>query len=255
MLKKLKQYQFLFEELVKRDFQKKFKGTVLGAVWSILSPLLTLTVMRLVFTQFFGRNTPFYTTYLFAGNLVFSYFKESTNGGMSSLISNKGIITKVNIPKYMFLLSSNVSSLLNFLLTMILFFIFAAIDGVPFAWRFFMLIYPTIWLVVFNLGMGLILSALFVFFKDTSYLYNVFTMLLMYMSAIFYKVDAFPPSVQRLFLLNPMYIYIKYFRIIVIDGNIPSLMYHVLPAGYALVVLAAGAFMYKHFNQRFLYHM
>ena len=74
MLTKYKQYRFLFEELVKRDFSIKYKRTVLGIFWSVLSPLLTLLVMRLVFTQFFGRNTPYYTTYLFAGNLVFTYY-------------------------------------------------------------------------------------------------------------------------------------------------------------------------------------
>ena len=72
MIAKIKRYQFLFEELVKRDFKKKYKRTVLGMAWSVLSPLLTLLVMCLVFTQFFGRNTPHYITYLFCGNLVFS---------------------------------------------------------------------------------------------------------------------------------------------------------------------------------------
>ena len=81
MLQKLKKHQFLFEELVKRDFKQKYKRTVLGMAWSVLSPLLTLLVMKVVFTQFFGRNTPFYTTYLFSGNLVMHYFKESTRGG------------------------------------------------------------------------------------------------------------------------------------------------------------------------------
>ena len=69
--KRIGQYKFLFEELVKRDFKKKYKRTVLGMVWSVLSPLLTLLVMKLVFTQFFGRTTPHFTTYLFCGNLVF----------------------------------------------------------------------------------------------------------------------------------------------------------------------------------------
>ena len=85
MIKRLLQYRFLFEELVKRDFKKKYKRTVLGMAWSILSPLLTLLVMSLVFTQFFGRSTPHYTTYLFCGNLVFSYFSESTGQGMASV--------------------------------------------------------------------------------------------------------------------------------------------------------------------------
>ena len=114
MLTLAKKYQFLFEELVKRDFKQKYKRTVLGMAWSILSPLLQLLVMSVVFTQFFGRTQAHYTIYLFCGNPVFNYFKESTSTGMFSLMSNSGIITKVNVPKYMFLLSKNVSSLLNF---------------------------------------------------------------------------------------------------------------------------------------------
>ena len=88
MFVKLKKHQFLFEELVKRDFKKKYKRTVLGMAWSVLSPLLTLLVMSLVFTQFFGRNMAHYTTYLFCGNLIFSYFNEATSQGMSSLMGN-----------------------------------------------------------------------------------------------------------------------------------------------------------------------
>ena len=227
---KLKKNQFLFEELVKRDFKQKYKRTVLGMAWSILSPLLNLLVMSLVFTQFFGRNTPHYTIYLFCGTLVFSYFRESTNGGMSSLMSNASIFSKVNVPKYMFLLSKNVSALINFGLTLCVFFLFVLLDGVPFSFRFLTLLYPILCLVVFNIGMGLILSALFVFFRDISYLYDVFTMLLNYMSAIFYTVDGYSPLVQKLFLCNPVYCYIKYFRTVVLNGSIPSLSFHLLCA-------------------------
>ena len=114
MLSKFKKHQFLFEELVKRDFKQKYKRTVLGMGWSLLSPLLQLLVMSIVFKQFFGRSMEHYTIYLFCGNLVYSYFKESTSGGMNSLMANRGIFSKVNVPKYMFLLSKNVSSLINF---------------------------------------------------------------------------------------------------------------------------------------------
>ena len=87
----------MFEELVKRDFKQKYKGTALGMAWSVLNPLLTLMVMRLVFTHFFGRRMEHYTTYLFAGNLIFSYYRESTKGGMNSLLSNAHIFTKINV--------------------------------------------------------------------------------------------------------------------------------------------------------------
>jgi len=171
MLNKIRKYKFLFEELVKRDFKKKYKRTVLGILWSLLSPLLTLLVMRIVFTEFFGRTTNHYTTYLFAGTLVFSYFSDATNQGMSSLVDNAGIFTKVNVPKYLFLLSKNVSSLINFGLTFLIFLGFCLLDGIAFHWKFLLLVYPIVCLVFFNIGVGSILSALYVFFKDIQYLY------------------------------------------------------------------------------------
>ena len=247
--------RFLFEELTKRDFKQKYKRTVLGMGWSLLSPMLNLLVMSLVFKNFFGGSMEHYTIYLFCGNLVFSYYRESTTGGMNSLMANAAIFTKVNVPKYLFLLSKNVSSLINFGLTLCIFFIFCLIDRVTFSWKFITLLYPVFCLVAFNVGMGLILSALFVFFRDISYLYDVFTMLLMYMSAIFYTVDSFSPATQQLFLCNPLFCYISYFRSVVLHCAIPSLRLHALCAFYALAVLIAGGAVYKKFNHKFLYYV
>lgn len=255
LIHKLKQQQFLFEELVKRDFKQKYKRTILGMGWSILSPLLNLLVMSLVFTQFFGRNTPHYTIYLFCGNLVFSYYREATTGGMHALMANSAIFTKVKMPKYMFLLSKNVSSLINFGLTLCVFFLFVLLDRVPVGIHFLSLLYPICCLIVFNIGVGLILSALFVFFRDITYLYDVFTMLLMYLSAIFYKVETFSAAFQRLFLCNPVYCYIKYFRVVVLEGNIPSVPFHLLCAFYALAAAVIGGCIYKKCNQSFLYYV
>lgn len=255
MFKRLKKYQFLFEELVKRDFKKKYKRTVLGMLWSILSPLLNLLVMSLVFTQFFGRNTSHYITYLFCGNLIFSYFNESTSQGMTSLVSNAGIFTKVNIPKYLFLLSKNVQTLINFGLTLMVFVVSCILDKITFTWMFVCLIYPIVMLLLFNIGAGLILSALFVFFKDVQYLWSVFTMLLMYMSAIFYTIDEYESMVRNLFLLNPVYLFIRYFRKIVIEATIPSMYFHFLMLVDVVIVLGIGCWMYKKYNTKFLYYV
>lgn len=255
VIKKVKKNQFLFEELVKRDFKQKYKGTVLGMAWSVLSPLMNLFVMKLVFTQFFGRNTPHYTTYLFAGNVLFSYFRESTKGGMNALLANKAIFTKINVPKYIFLLSKNVSTLINLGLTMLVFFLFAALDGIRFGWHFIALLYPIVCLVLLCIGMGLILSAMQVFFRDTKYLYDVFLTLLHYLSAIFYQVDGYPLEIQRIFLLNPVYCAIKYVRIVTINGTIPSVNYHILLMAYALAAIVIGGLIYKKQNHKFLYYV
>ena len=252
---KLKENKFIFEELVKRDFKQKYKGTVLGMFWSVLSPLLTLLVMRLVFTNFFGRSMAHYTTYLFAGNLMFNYYKEQTRGGMLSLLTNAPIFTKINVPKYLFIFSKSVSAIINFGITLIVFFLFVVIDGVPFHWSILAMVYPIIMLTLFNIGVGMILSALFVFFRDTTYIYDIFTLLLMYMSAIFYDVGAFPEKIQRVFLLNPVYCAIKYVRIVVIDGHLPSFAYHILLLIYATVAVGIGALIYKKYNTKFLYYV
>ncbi len=256
MVQKLIRYRFLFEELVKRDFKKKYKRTVLGMLWSIISPLLTLAVIAAVFTQFFGRTTPHYVIYVFCGNLIFSYFSDATNGGMRSLMANAAIFTKVDVPKYMFLLSRNVQAFINFLLTLGVFFVFVAFEpGLPFRWSFLLLIYPIACLSLFNIGVGMVLSALYVFFRDIEYLYSVFIMLLMYLSAIFYNIEAYTLKVQYLFYANPVYVYIRYFRKIVIENDIPELSFHLLCAFYALVMLGIGCWMYKKYNHKFLYYV
>ncbi len=250
-----KKHRFLFEELVKRDFKKKYKRTVLGMGWSMLMPLLTLFVMKVVFEQFFGRTMAHYTTYLFCGNLLYCWFAEATNHGMMSLYGNAAIFTKVNVPKYLFLFSGSVQTLINFALTLVIFFIFCVIDHIDFTWRFVLLAYPVTTLMLFNVGVGLILSALYIFFRDIDYLWRVFLQLLMYGSAIFYTIDGFPPHLQTVFACNPIYRHIAYFREIVLDGTVPSLSTHLVLAGSALLVLLVGMFMYKRYNTRFLYYV
>lgn len=246
---------FLFEELTKRDFKQKYKRTVLGMGWSIMAPLLNLLVMKLVFTQFFGRDMPHYTTYLFAGNVVMAFFKEATKGGMGALMANRHIFTRINVPKYIFLLSKNVSATVNFGLTMLVFFAFALLDGISPSVKWLTLLYPAVCLIALNIGVGLILSALYVFFRDIQYLYDIFLTLLTYVSAIFYQVDAFSPAVQDLFMLNPVYGVIRYVRLIVIDGVLPSPAHHLLLALYAAAALAAGCLIYKKKNHAFLYYV
>lgn len=253
--RRLSQYRFLFEELVKRDFKTKYKRTILGMAWSVLSPLLTLLVMAMVFTKFFGKNTPHFTIYMFCGNLIFAYFSESTTQGMSSLLGNASIFTKVNIPKYLFLFSKNIQTFINFTLTLGIFFVFCVIDHIPFTWKFILLLYPICCLVLFNIGVGLVLSALYVFFRDIQYLWSVFTQLLLYMSAIFYTIDNYDPFVQNLFLLNPIYLFIRYFRKIVIEATIPTVWFHLLMAADVIIVLGLGCWIYKKYNTKFLYYV
>lgn len=254
-MERLQTYQFMFYELVRRDFILKYKRTFLGVVWSVLSPLMLLSIQILVFTNFFGSDIPHYTIFLFSGNLIYSYFSEATQSGLMALASNASIFAKVPMPKYLCVFSRNVSSLINFALTLCIFFIFVYMDGLSFSVKYFLLLYAILCMVVFNSGVSLLLSSLYMFFRDLSYLYNIFVLGLMYLSAVFYSIDIFSPWIRQLFLLNPLYVYINYFRLIVINGTIPDGFYHCLMLLYSLLALGAGWLFYKKYNNEFLYYI
>ena len=254
-IRRFQENWFLFEELVNRDFTKKYKGTILGMAWSVVAPLLNLYIMKMVFENMLAKGKPHYTIYLLTGNIIMGYFKEATKAGMSSLVDNSRIITMINVPKYLFLFSKNVSALFNFGLTLIVLFFYCLIEkDLPITPKYLLLIFPIVCLMVMNLGFGMILSAFYVFFRDMKYLYDIFLTLLTYMSAIFWYIDAIPTKFQPLFKLNPVYDIITYCRTLIIDGRIPSTGDHILCLGFALVFFVTGAVMYKAFNRKFVYY-
>lgn len=255
LVNKLKKYQFLFEELVKRDFKKKYKRTIFGMYWSLLSPLFMLAVMAIIFGNFFGNDIPHYTIYLFSGLIVFNYYTESTNEGMQALMGNAHIFSKVNVPKYLFLISKNISSLINFLIILCIYFVFVIADGIVPTWKFLLLLYPFFCLIIINLGIGLILSALFIFFRDIRYLYDIIVRVVMYGSAIFYSVDKLSWDIQRFFYGNPIYVVINYVRKIVLYDQIPGLWLHLLLALYAFLFFSIGIIIYKKYNYKFIYYI
>ncbi len=255
MIKKLESYQFLFTELVKRDFKKKYKRTVLGMLWSILSPLLSVLVLMMVFSNIFGRHEPHFIIYIFSGTLVMNFYSECTNGCMRALMANASIFTKINVPKTLFLFSKSVQSYINFGLTLIVYFIFCLCDGIIFGMHLLTLVYPIVMLLVFNIGVGMLLSALFVFFRDIEYLYSIFLMLLNYISAIFYPVTIVPEGSRNLFYINPVYVFINFIRIVVIDGVSPPLWLYLLMLLDTALALLIGCLVFKKYDHEFLYYV
>ena len=168
--------------------------------------------------------------------------------------SNGAILSKVKVPKSLFVLSSNSAATFNFLLTLIVYFAFMIFCKITFGLHLLLIIYPILCLIIFNIGMSYILSALFVFFRDMQYLYQIFTMLLMYMSAIFYEVKHFPEELRFIFNVNPVYHYISYMRQLVMQASVPSLTEHIICLSFALGMLGIGYFIHSKTEQKFVYY-
>lgn len=235
---------FLLSELIRRDFIKKYKRTTFGILWSALSPLLLLLTMDLVFGTFFGRNMPHYTIYLFCGLLLFNYFSSTTRTAMKTLSDNAAIFSKVPVPKYYFLISHSAAHLIDFAVSLVVFFVFVAVDGIAFQWHFLWLIYPIVCLYFINFGIGMFLSTLYIFFRDVNYLWPVITRIIMYASAIFYDLSILPGIMRRILRCNPLYMCIDYFRQLIIHSTVPSISYHIVLAGMAFACMFLGGVTY-----------
>lgn len=255
MVERFQKYHFLFQVLVKRDFAKKYHRTVLGAFWSLLSPLLMVSTQAVIFTHFFGRTQPHFIVYMCIGNIMFGFFRDATTNGMMAIESNAGIITKIRVPMYLFIFSRNITALINMALTFVILVAFCIGDHVPFTPLWFLTIYPVLCLTMFNIGAGMFLSGVYVFFRDTRYFYDVFCTILMYFSAIFYTTTSFSDEIAWLFNLNPVYCYISYMRKLLISASLPSLQHTILCLFYGGAALGVGCLMYIKNNKRYVYNL
>ena len=252
-----KKYSFLLYQLVSRDFKVKYKRSVLGIVWSLLYPVLTMAVMALVFTNMFKFSTPGvnYLVYLISGLVMFNYFSEASNLAMSSVVGNFSLINKVYIPKYIFPLSKCIFVGINFLLTLIPLYVIILITGTGINIYHLFLPYAFLCLFIFTLGMGFILSTVSVFLRDMFYIYGVVLTLWTYMTPIMYDIKIIPESLLFIFKCNPLYWFIYFARDIILYHQVPGVNVWLYCFLSAFVFLVIGVFVFKKNQDKFIYYV
>ncbi len=255
MIKTLKKYRYLLARLVQRDFIQKYKKTTLGIIWSVLSPLCEFAILMFIFKNMFGRDMPHFTIYMLVGVLSYSYYSNATTNGMHSFLSNAGIMHKIKLPSWLFPLSKNISATINFLITCIILVVFMFVDRLAPTWNMVLLLYPFVLFFFFNLGISLILATMYVFFKDTQYIYSIFNRLLYFCCAIFWTPDHLSENSQKILMINPVYDFIAYGRSIILYGEIPSLEMHLILFGYTVLVLLLGIIVYRCNRNKFVFYL
>ena len=238
-------YHFLLKQLVSRDFKTKYKRSVLGMAWSFLNPLLTMAVQYIVFSTLFKSDTPNYPVYLLSGIVFFNFFSEAVSVGMTSITGNAGLIKKVYMPKYIYPFSKLFSSLINFGLALIPLFIVVLVTGTAIRPSLLLLIFDILCLLGFVMGVILLLSTAMTFFQDTQFLWGVISMLWMYLTPLFYPESIIPQSLLTLYHMNPMYQYITFARICIIDGVSPEPMAYLWCILSSVIVLLLGIWTFK----------
>lgn len=253
-----KKYHFLLGQLVSRDFKVKYKRSVLGVLWSLLYPILTMAVMALVFTNVFKFSTPgvSYLAYLMSGLVLFNYFSEASNLSMSSVVANFSLINKVYIPKYIFPLSKCVFVGINFLLSLIPLYVILLATGTGINVYHFALPYAYLCLFLFTLGFSLILSTVAVFLRDMFYIYGVVLSLWTYMTPIMYDIAIIDnPYLMLIFKCNPLYWFVYFVRRIMLYGVLPEINVWIYCAVFAIGFLLLGLLVFKKNQNKFIYYV
>lgn len=248
-------YSFLIKKLVSRDFKTKYKRSVLGMAWSFLNPLLTMSVQYIVFSTLFRSDIPNYPVYLLSGIVFFNFFNEAVTMCMTSITSNASLIKKVYIPKYIFPVSRIFSSLINFALSIIPLFLAMVFTGLPFKASLLLLFFDVICLFCFVLGMGLLLTTAMTFFQDTQFLWGIAAMMWNYLTPMFYPESIIPTKFLTIFHMNPMYQYITFARICIIDGVSPEPMSYLWCILSSTVVLMLGIIVFKKNQDKFIMYL
>ena len=211
-------YSFLIRQLVARDFKTKYKRSVLGMFWSFLNPLLTMSIQYVVFSTIFKSTIPNFVIYLLSGIICYNFFNEATGMCLMSIIGNASLINKVYVPKYIYPFSRTLSSGINLLLSLVPLLIMMIVTKTPITSAILLLPFVLLMLFLFSYGVGLILATMMVFFRDTQFLWNIFSMLLMYLTPIFYPDSIIPAKFMTVYKLNPLYHILRFIRSLLIDG-------------------------------------
>lgn len=240
-----KQYLFVIRELTSREIKRKYSRSYLGIVWSVLNPLLSMSVLSMIFTQLFRRSIENYPIYYLSGYILWHMFTTATTAAMTTLVDNKQMLIKVRLPMEVFVVARVYTAFVNLGYSLVAYVIMLVVFQVtP---KLSMLFFPVviILLLIFSLGISFLLSTAYVFFGDIKHLYSVLLTLWMYCSALFYPVDRLEGVIRKVIEINPIFNYIDAVRNIVLNGTLPPLGEFVRMVVWAVGVFGVGYYIFR----------
>lgn len=261
-LRELWHYRELIRNLVSRDLKARYKNSILGIAWSWINPLLMMLVYTVVFTILASRSgPPNYPVFILCALLPWQLFQTSAAIATNSVVDAAGLIKKVYFPREIIPISVVLSGLVNFLISLPVFFLIALIMGTPITAAVLLLPITILIQVAFTLGVGLITSTLNVFYRDTRIIMEVLLNAWFFLTPIFYPISSVPEeytfqgvalNLQRLLRwINPMASIVASYRDLLYYGVPTGLDFLLRTAATSFVILVVGYFTFIRFSGRF----
>jgi ABC-type polysaccharide/polyol phosphate export permease len=229
----------------------RFKGTVLGFVWSGLEPLLTFLLLLVVFTSIRGTDDPNFAIYLLSGVFMYHIFARGTLGGLGSIVNNLGLIQSINLNKEIFPVSHTLSVTLLTIIEMGVFLMLLPFFNFIPSWNIVLLIFPVILLLGLILGLSYFLSVIYVRIKDAQILWTIFIQALFFVSPIFWYLSEVEGILTEIHKINPLGQIIELTHGVVF-GNIPSLNDWLYSLGMVSVIILIGYFTFQKYQKNII---
>jgi ABC-2 type transport system permease protein len=225
------------------EFKRTYFGTVLGYIWSLVRPLILFAVLLFVFTQIFriGHQLPYYPVLLLLGIVLYTFFQEATTSAVTSVVAQEGVVRKTQFPRLVIPISVVLTAGFNLLLNLIVVFVFILAWGVDPAWTWLLFPVPLLLLAALAAGVAMMLSALYVRFRDVAIIWAVVAQTLFYATPILYplgKKGLNDPSIEHLLMINPLGVIFEQVRVWILEPSAPTAAE---AAGGPLPLIAAGA--------------
>ncbi len=253
-LRELFHYRNLVIQMVRRDIVTRYKRSVLGIAWTMLNPLGTTLVLTIVFSQVFSVEKS-YAGYVLSGLMAWTFFAQTTNASMVTLVWGGGLLKRIYLPRTIFAISGVGTGLVNLLLSLVPLMLILLLTGVPITGAALYLPVPIFLLTLFSLGIGLLISTVAIYFPDVAEMYQVVLTAWMYLSPVIYTTDMLPPQYAWIVKLNPMYYLIQLFRTPIYEGRIPEFSEFLLAGGISIATVILGWLIFSIKADEFAYRV
>ncbi len=254
--------RILLKELTKTDFKLRYQGSVLGYLWALLRPLMMFAILYIVFSKLLriGNDIPHYPVYLLCGTTLWSFFTECTSQGIQSIIVRGELLRKISFPKYIVVVSSQLTAVINLLINLVVVIIFALINGVAPSWSWLLIVPFILELYLLSLGIAFLLGSINVKYRDITSIWDVIVQALFYAVPIIYPISMVANTsalAAKVILLNPIAQCIQDIRYNLITTETITTWNYIfnpvviLPVLIVVVVLIAGALTFRHKSKFF----
>lgn len=245
-------FQPLLSELVARDVKIKYRRSVLGVLWTLLNPLCMMIILSVVFSNIFKFDIEHFPLYVLSGQVVFNFYNDATTSSMTSIINNAALLKKIYVPKYLFVFARIFSSFINLMASFTALLLVMIAVRMELHWTLFLSWIPLLMVVMFSLGVGMLLAALTVRFRDIMHLYTVFTTGLLYLTPVIYPMSMLPDRIRIIVLMNPLTNYLEMFRNLAFYNTLPSVGAVVLGILEGMAAIALGVYVFYKNQDEFI---